>query len=118
MNLPISWGAHAKLTWKRGLFLGLGVLLLAAMVFLALSGRWRLMRRLMWWQKMKQAEIEAAKLEAQKEANQTEITKERHLRENLEREQRIIEKKRVTARLEVDGMDHSGIVKELRKQGF
>jgi len=91
---------------------------LGLVLFLVVSGRWRSVRRLMWWQKTKARELEAAKLEARIEANKDRIAEEEGLRKKLDADLKKIEREHKIASLEVEGLDHDGIAAALKEAGF
>ena len=118
MDLKLPAKVKLAITWKQIGLVGLVLFVVVAIVFLTISGQWKMIQNLFLKVRMKDRKIKIAKLQAQQEANEEKLKGEEELRKKLKEEEKRLEKEALETKLEIEGMSHDEIVDALRNRGF
>lgn len=116
LTLPTS--VKLSLSMKQIGIIALGILLVAGIIFLVVSGQWRVAQKLMLKLRLKQRELELDRLDQVVANNDEKIKTEAAIREKLDVERKRIEKAQLETQLEIDGKSHDEIVAALRDRGW
>jgi uncharacterized protein HemX len=117
-KLKIPAKTTISLSWKRIGLIALIVLVIAAAIFLVVTGQWKTLQNLLLKVRMKDRQIKIAKIQAQQDANTDKLDEEKELRDKLQAEQKQLEKEELETQLEIEGMSHEEIVATMRTRGY
>jgi hypothetical protein len=118
INLTLPTNAKLAMSWKQIGFVALVVLSTLAMLYLTITGQWKLVSTLMLKLKLKQQELQLANLDTLVEHNIDTINNDQATREKFVNDRKKMESARLQSQLEVNGKSHAEIVAELQAKGF
>ena len=117
-DLKLPTNIKVSLSIKQLALILFIILIIFGVIFLTVTGRWNLAQRLILKMKVKQHELELAKLTFLTEHNTNLLNKNSKLHNELEQKKRDIIKERLKMQLESEGASHEKIITELRNLGF